>query len=137
MTLTAELIGRKWRSIDIKLVESGAMRVLRWRRGWLGDRLFLDDREIARVGGLFGRETVYGLELAGDGAPLRLLLTVDPNEDDWDFSGSGQPRGVRLESASEVLLAIGSLDPTPKTPFLDMFDNAVRALRGAMTDKRP
>lgn len=137
MTFSAELIGRKWRAIDIKLVERGAMRVLRWRRGWLNDRLYLDEREIARVGGLFGRETVYGLELAGDGAPLRLLLTVDPNQDDWDFTGSGQPRGVRLESANEVLLAIGSLDPTPKTPFLDMFDNAVRALRGATTDRRP
>ncbi|MEL6364481.1 MAG: hypothetical protein AAFR11_06540 [Pseudomonadota bacterium] len=130
MTMVAGLLQRRWRVVDVKIVVDGTMRLLRWRRGWLQDRLFLDEREVARVGGLFGRESVFGLVLETSGGDKRLLLTIDTTEDGWDFSGESAPRGVRLETAEETLLAFGSLDPNRERPFLTMFENAVRAFTG-------
>ena len=126
---SAELVKRASRAIDIKLVIDGQMHVLRWRRGAFADQVHFDDRLVAQSKGLFGRETVFGLAPKTEkGDVIRLLFTVDP-EDDWmDFSDQGRCRGVRLETADEALIAVGSLGPDRGEPFRKLYDRAIEAL---------
>ena len=118
----------------MKLVLRGQMHVLRWRRGWFIDEVLFDDRRIATSRGLFGRESIFGLNLSADqqgedeSAQTRLLFTIDPEESWSDWTGEGRPRGVRLESADEVHLAFGSLGISYAEPFRDLYDRAVKAL---------
>ncbi len=105
------------------------MHILRWRRGWFADEVFFDDRRVAGSTGLFGRETIYGLAVdAGDGEARRLLLTIDPEESWSDWTGEGRPRGVRLETADEALVAFGSLCPDRMQSFRQLYDRAIQAI---------
>ncbi|MGF1543211.1 MAG: hypothetical protein ACFB00_01665 [Parvularculaceae bacterium] len=127
--VTAECLTRAWRRADIKLNLDGQMHVLRWRRGPFADEVLFDERCVARSTGLFGRETIYGLApIAESGEEIRLLLTIDPELDWSDWSGATRIRGVRLETASEVLVAEGSFGPSPVDRFGEFFDRAVKAM---------
>ncbi len=127
--MQAELLKNAWRNVDVKLSIDGDLHVLRWRRGWFFDRVLFDDRVVATSSGLFGRETLYGLDMrTEDDTPLRMLFTIDARESEWDMSGEGKPRGVRLETADTVLLAHGSLGPDRAEPFRQIYDRAIKAL---------
>ena len=127
--MSARILSRAWRKIDIKLTIDGDMHVLRWRRGLFSDEVLFDDRRVASAFGLFGRESIYGLGVkTEDGAEHKLLLSIDTQEDWTDWSGEMRPRGVRLETADQALIAFGSLGPDRSEPFLKLFDRAVQSL---------
>ncbi len=127
--ITAHLISRAWRRVDIKMNISGDMHLLRWRRRWFIDEVLFDDRRVATSAGLFGREALFGMEVkAPSGEAMRLLLSIDPESDWTDWTGSGRPRGVRLETADNALVAIGSLGPDRTEPFKKLFDRAIEAV---------
>ncbi len=127
--ISAELIARAWRRVDVKLNIDGELHVLRWRRGWFVDEVLFDERRVATSTGFLGRDTIFGLNIKtpNDGE-ARLLFSIDP-EDDWmDWSGSSRPSGVRLETADDALIAIGSLGPDRTEPFKGLFDRAIAAV---------
>lgn len=131
--MKADLISRRWCRIDLKLALDGQLHVIRWRRGLLADAVYFDGRKVAQSDGIFGRETIFGLEMnTADGAVVRMLLSVDPAENVWDMKGDMRPGGVRLETADEVLLAIGTLGPgridRMRQTFGVMYDRASRLL---------
>lgn len=126
--LSASLLQRAWRKVDIKIAIAGEMHVLRWRRGWFVDEVLFDDRRVATATGLFSRETIYGLEIDAGGETMRLLLTIDPAESWHDWSGEMRPRGVRLETADAALVAFGSLGPDRMEPFRQLYDRAVKSI---------
>ena len=118
--LEAELVGRAWRRVDVKLSVDGALHLLRWRRGWFFDTLHLDERCVGSASGLFGRDTTYGFALRlADGREERLLFSVDAEPRD-------APSG--LERANGALVAVGTLGPPPADPFRQMYDRALKAL---------
>lgn len=126
---SAHLISRAWRRVDIKLSVEGDIHVLRWRRGWFIDEVLFDDRRVATSTGLFGRESIYGLSVkSADDVETRLLLTIDPEAAWNDWTDTGRPRGVRLETADEALIAFGSLGPDRAEPFRQLYDQAISAL---------
>ena len=127
--ISASVLQRAWRKVDIKLSIGGQMHILRWRRGWFVDEVLFDDRRVATSQGLFGRESVYGLNIKGeDERETRLVLMVD-TESGWDdWSGEMKPRGVRLETADTALVAFGSLGPDRIEPFRQLYDRAIKAL---------
>lgn len=112
--MTAELVRADAKNVDIKLVIDGQMHLLAWRRRLVGDEVLVNGVRQQASGGLWGRETVYGLVFGrneyGEGGE-RLMLSIDPREDYSDWSGHPRLRGVRLESANGLLLSFGSLDP--------------------------
>ncbi|MEM6538920.1 MAG: hypothetical protein AAF668_14470 [Pseudomonadota bacterium] len=131
--MKADLICRKWRRVDVKLALEDNLHVIRWRRGVFADEVLFDGRKVAESRGLFGRETIFGLEMKTDNEKVvRMLLTIDPSTDSLDMNGDMRPDGVRLETADDVLLAIGSLAPgtgdRAKAAFSDLFDRASKAL---------
>lgn len=127
--ISATLINRAWRRIDMKLSIGGDMHVLSWRRGWFHDEVTFDGRRVASTSGFFARDTLYGFVLRDDNDDdFRLLLSVDPESDWWDWSCEMRPRGVRLETADAPLIAFGSLGPDPASRFTDLFDRAVKSL---------
>lgn len=127
--IAAELINRAWRKIDIKLSIDGEMHILRWRRGWLADEVLFDDRRVATAGGLVSRDGLFGLNIkTGADAQKRLLLSIDAAAGMGDMSGEMKPRGVRLETADEALIAFGSLGPDRMAPFRQLFDQAIKAI---------
>ena len=105
------------------------MHVLRWRRGLFVDEVLFDDRRVATATGLLNRENIFGLGIDTEtGGEIRLLFTVD-TESDWnDWSGEMKPRGVRLETADEALIAYGSLGPDRMEPFRQLYDRAIHVL---------
>ena len=126
--LTASLLSRRWRRVDIKVNVGGELHVLRWRRGWLVDEVLFDDRRVATSSGLFNRESIFGLNVKTPaGEETRLLLSIDPEADWTDWQGSSRPRGVRLETADVALIAMGSLGPDRAEPFRKLFDRAIEA----------
>lgn len=128
-SFSADLISRAWRRVDIKLNVDGEIHVLRWRRGWIVDEVLFDDRRVATSTGIFGRETIYGLSVKNtDDRESRLLLTIDPEAAWNDWTDTGRPRGVRLETADEALIAFGSLGPDRAEPFRQLYDQAINAL---------
>lgn len=127
--ISAELVKRGAKTIDIKLVIDGDMHLLRWRRTTFADQVLFDERIVAQSKGLFGRETVFGLapKTKAD-EELRLLLTIDPEADWMDMSGEERCKGVRLETAGEPLVAVGSLGPDRIEPFRKLYDRAIEAI---------
>lgn len=127
--IAASLLQRAWRKVDIKLSIGGDMHILRWRRGLFVDEVLFDDRRVATATGLWGRETIYGLNIEGDeGREIKLVLMID-TEADWnDWTGEMKPRGLRLETADLPLLAIGSLGPDRAEPFRQLYDRAIKAM---------
>ena len=127
--LSASLLGRSWRKVDVKLAIDGDMHILRWRRGWFVDEVLFDDRRVATSTGVFGRETIFGLEMkARSGELVKLLFVIDA-EPDWnDWSGESKPRGVKLETADQSLIAHGSLGPDRYEPFRQLYDKAIKAI---------
>ena len=129
VTIRAELISRAWRRVDIKVSIGDDLHLLRWRRGWFVDEVLFDDRRVATSTGLFGREASFGLEVKTPAEEtVRLLLSIDADPDWNDWEGSSRPRGVRLETAENALIAIGSLGPDRTEPFRKLFDRAVEAI---------
>lgn len=127
--IEASLISRAWRKVDVKLRVGEDLHILRWRRHWFIDEVLFDDRRVATSSGLFGRESIFGLEVkTPSGAPQRLLFSIDPEADWMDWSGSSRPQGVRLETADAALLAVGSLGPDRAEPFRKLYDRAVEAI---------
>ncbi len=127
--LAAVLLRRVWRNVDIKLSIGGEMHILRWRRGLFIDEVLFDDRRVATTRGVFGREAIYGLNIADDdGEEARLVLMIDAQPDWNDWSGDMRPRGVRLETANDALIALGSLGPDRMEPFRQLFDRAIKAI---------
>lgn len=127
--LSASILQRAWRKIDIKLSVDGDMHILRWRRGLFVDEVLFDDRRVATATGLFGRETIYGLNIETEkGGSAKLILMVDPGEDWRDWSGDMRPGGVRLETADQALIAFGSLGPDRAEPFRQLYDRAIKAI---------
>ncbi|NOX81532.1 MAG: hypothetical protein GXP06_00785 [Alphaproteobacteria bacterium] len=127
--MTASLLQRAWRKVDIKLSIDGDMHILRWRRGWFVDEVLFDDRRVATSSGVFNRETIFGLGIETSAkTDVRLVFMID-TEAGWnDWSGEMKPRGVRLETADTALIAYGSLGPDRAEPFRQLFDRAVRAI---------
>lgn len=110
--VSAEVVSCGWRRVDLKLTIDGELHVLRWRRGFIVDEVLFDERRVATSTGLFGRESMFGFDIKGDdGAPTRLLLTIDTQPDYADCNASMAPRGVRLETADAALVAHGSFAP--------------------------
>lgn len=127
--MQAELLASAWRRVDIKLTLDGAMHLLAWRRRWFHDEVLFDGRRVASAPGVFTREGSFGFEIRREnGETLRLLLTVDPNEDESAWSMSMRPGGVRLETAEEALIATGTLGPPRADAFSDLFSRAAKAL---------
>jgi len=127
--ITATIVTRAWRKIDIKLSIDGEMHVLRWRRGFFADEVLFDDRRVASSAGLFNRDTIYGLGVKTETeTEIRLLLNIDTGHSWNDWEGEMRPRGVRLETADEALIAYGSLGPDRAEPFWLLFDRAVKSL---------
>ncbi|WP_425410687.1 hypothetical protein [Hyphococcus sp.] len=127
--VTATLMHRAWRKVDIKLSIEGELHVLRWRRSTFVDEVFFDDRRVATAKGLFNRETIYGLRIGVEnGNRLQLVFMIDGQPDWSDWSGDMRPRGVRLETEGEALIAIGSLGPDRMQPFRELYDRAVKAI---------
>ena len=128
--ISADLITRAWRRVDIKLSLGGEMHIISWRRGAFHDEVTFDGRRVAQSSGLFGRDTLFGFVLRDDdGVDRKLLLSIDPKADNWDFSGEMRPRGVRLETADDTLVAFGSLSGVSVSErFQDAFSRAVRSL---------
>ena len=105
------------------------MHVLRWRRGLFADEVLFDDRRVATAKGMFNRENIFGLGLNADaGGEIRLLFTVDTEEDWTDWSGDMKPGGVRLETADDTLIAYGNLGPDRMEPFRQLYDRAIQSL---------
>jgi len=127
--ISAELVKRGSKTVDIKLVIGGEMHLLRWRRTTFADQVLFDERVIAQSKGLMGRETVFGLAPKTEaGDEIRLLLTIDPEADWMDLSGEERCKGIRLETADEPLIAIGSLGPDRAEPFRKLYDRAIEAM---------
>lgn len=127
--LNASLLQRAWRKVDVKLSINGTLHMLRWRRGMLLDEVLFDDKRVAVSRGLFGRESLFGLDVeTAPGDRTRLVFVIDA-EPDWnDWNGDMAPRGVRLESADAALIAFGSLAPRGNDPFRVLYDRAIKAL---------
>jgi hypothetical protein len=126
--ISASLLQRAWRKVDVKLSIDGEMHILRWRRGVFIDEVLFDDRRVATATGLFSRETIYGLNIeAGETREIKFVLMIDPQPDWTNWSGDPRPRGLRLETADVALIAIGSLGPDRAEPFRQLYDRAVRA----------
>lgn len=128
MTISASILNRAWRKVDIKLALDGDMHILRWRRGWFVDEVLFDDRRVATATGLFNREALYGLDLqVGENRNLKLVLLIEAvGWDDW--TGEMKPPGVRLETANDALIAVGSLGPDRAEPFRQLYDRAIKAM---------
>lgn len=127
--ISASLLQRAWRKVDFKLSIDGEMHILRWRRGMFVDEVLFDDRRVATAQGLFSREAVFGLDVERrDGGRAKLLLMIDAAADWSDMSGDMRPRGVRLETADDTLVAIGSLGPDRAEPFRQLYDRAIKAI---------
>lgn len=127
--ISASLLHRAWRKVDIKLAIDGDLHILRWRRGWFVDEVLFDDRRVATATGLFGRESIFGLDIdAGENSGVKIVLMIDGSMDPNDWSGDMRPRGVRLESADQELIAIGSLGPDQAEPFRQLYDRAIKAI---------
>ena len=125
--ITASLLQRAWRKVDVKLSIGGEMHILRWRRGLFIDEVLFDDRRVATAAGLFNRETIYGLSIdAGEGREVKLVLMIDPQPDWTNWSGDQRPRGLRLASAAAALIAVGSLGPDRVEPFRQLYDRAIK-----------
>lgn len=107
--MEAELIARRWRQVDVKLVVDGELHMLRWRRRAFHDEVLFDDRRVASAKGLFNRDATFGLEVKTATGSERTLFTVDSEPDYSDWNGTSRPRGVRLESKDRVLIGVGSL----------------------------
>ncbi len=129
MNVTATLLSRAWRKVDIKLSIDDDMHVLRWRRGWFIDEVLFDDRRVATSKGLFGRESIFGLDLdAGDGVKVKLLMIIDGSTQSDSWTGEMLPPGVRLETAQETLIAAGSLGSDRAEPFRELYDRAIKVI---------
>ena len=127
--ITASLLQRAWRKVDIKIAIDGDMHILRWRGGWFVDEVLFDDRRVATSQGLFSREGIFGLDVnVGDGRNVKLVLMVDAQPSWDDFTGEAKPRGVRLETADEALIAIGTHGPDRIEPFRELYDRAIKAI---------
>ena len=127
--ISATVLQRAWRKVDIKLSIDGEMHILRWRRGLFVDEVLFDDRRIATSTGLFTRETIYGLDVETEkAARAKLVLMVDVAQDWADWSGEMKPRGIRLETADTALIAYGSLGPDRAEPFRELYDRAIKAI---------
>ncbi len=128
-SVSAALVSRKPGEATIKLSIDGGLHVLRWRRRLFADEVLFDDRRVAHVMGLFGRDTLYGLApQTEDGREIRLLLTIDA-EPDWNhWSSDGRIGGVRLETADEALIVEGSFKPGATESFAATFERAARAV---------
>ena len=128
-TASATLLHRAWRKIDVKLAINGNLHILRWRRGWFVDEVLFDDRRVATSSGLFSRETLFGFDIStGEDDGLKLVLMIDAQPDWNDWTSEGKPGGVRLETADETLLAVGSFGPDRMEPFRQLYDRAVKAM---------
>jgi hypothetical protein len=113
-TIMASIVRLHTRAIDIKIVIRGDMHILQWRRNLLWDEVLVDGRRQGHSTGLWGRETSYGLEFGRDEegrGGTRLLFTIDPKENDWDWSGEGKASGLRIEGVDGPIVAYGTLDP--------------------------
>ncbi len=127
--MTASLLQRSWRRVDIKLAIDGEMHLLRWRRNLFIDEVLFDDRRVATAQGMFAREGVFGLDIGVDGgARAKLVFMIDASLDWNDWSGDTRLRGVRLESADKALIAVGSLGPDRTEPFRRLYDRAIKSL---------
>ena len=127
--IDANLLSRVWRKVDIKLSIDGDMHILRWRRGWFVDEVLFDDRRVATATGWFSRESIFGLEIdAGEACAVKLVLMIDAAAGWDDWSGEMKPRGVRLESADQALIAFGSFGPDRTEPFRILYDRAIKAI---------
>ena len=120
--------------IDIKVTTEKDMHVLQWRRHMLFDEILLDGKRQQVSKGLFSRENIYGLVFGRDddgNGGQRVIFTIDGRHD-WtslDWTGYSVPRGVRLETADDVVMAYGSLDPQEyERP--EKFSDAVRKAMG-------
>ncbi len=128
-TINATLLTHAWRKVDIKLTIDGDMHILRWRRRLFSDEVLIDGRQVAQSSGLWGRETVFGLAMRLEREQeVRLLLSIDPNQSTWDWSGDMRPRGIRLETADETLVEFGSLGVDRTVSFSEVYDRALKAL---------
>lgn len=114
--MQAEIIRLTTGAVDIKIMTGKDMHVLQWRRNMFWDELLLDGKRQAASKGLWGRESIYGLVFGrnedGEGG-RRVIFTIDTRHDwdSWDWDGYNRPRGVRLETSDELLIAFGTLDP--------------------------
>lgn len=127
--ISASLLNCAWRKVDIKIALGDDLHILRWRRGVFIDEVLFDDRRVATAKGLFSREEIFGLEIAFEsGGSAKLVFVVDSKPDWNDWSGDMKPRGVRLESADQELIAIGSLGPDRAEPFRQLYDRAIKAI---------
>lgn len=136
--ISATLLQRVWRKVDVKLSIDGEMHILRWRRSAFIDEVLFDDRRVATSKGFFNRETIYGLNVEGeDGRDLRFVFMIDAQPDWSDWSGEIRPRGVRIETADEALLAVGSLGPDRMEPFRQLYDRAIQAIGLAPLNPAP
>lgn len=127
--ISADLITRKWRRVDIKVSISGEMHVLSWRRRVFSDVVTFDGRQMASASGLIGRDSLFAFILRDDNEiDHRLLLTIDPETSGWDWSGEMRPRGVRLETSDTVLTAFGSLDEGSGDGFAQLFERAIKSI---------
>lgn len=127
--VAATLLRRAWRNVDVKLAIDDDMHVLRWRRRMFFDEVLFDDRRVAVSKGLFDRETIYGLSIAGEGGrEMKLVFMIDGRPDWNDWSGDMRPRGVRVETADAALIAVGSLGPDRMEPFRQLYDRALKAI---------
>ena len=126
--ISASILQSAWRKVDVKVSLNGDLHILRWRRGLFVDEVLFDDRRVATSSGLFVRESIYRLNIeTPDAGPVKLVFMVDP-EPDWnDWSGKMAPRGIRVETADEALVAAGSLGPDRMEPFRQLYDRAVKA----------
>lgn len=126
--ITASLLQRVWRKVDIKLSIGGDMHILRWRRGMFIDEVLFDDRRVATASGLFSRETIFGFNVeANEGREIKFVLMIDPRPDWTDWSGAQRPSGLRLETADGALIALGSLGPDRAEPFRQLYDRAIKS----------
>ncbi|WP_375204940.1 hypothetical protein [Hyphococcus sp.] len=125
----ASLLQRAWRKVDVKLAVDGEMHILRWRRGFFVDEVLFDERRVATAQGLFGRESVFGLDIeTPGGARVKFVFMVDAAPDWNDWTGSMRPGGVRLETAERALISVGSLGGERPEPFRELYDRAITAL---------
>lgn len=127
--ITATLLQRAWRKVDIKVAIDGDMHILRWRGGWFVDEVLFDDRRVATSKGVFSREGIFGLSVNLDeDRNVKFVLMIDAQPGWDDFTGETKPRGVRLETADEALIAIGSFGPDRVEPFRELYDRAIKAI---------
>ena len=115
--MDATLVRMAHWKIDIKIVNGNDMHILQWRRHMSHDEVLLDGKVQQISRGMWGRETIYGLvfgrDAEGNGG-TRVMFVVDPSQDmnnaSYWLEGQAPPKGVRLETAEQILLAFGSLD---------------------------